>query len=172
LIEPHHKRIVGMHVTKKGKIALVWLAINPDSRHVHIYDCCTFNPETHEAMREAVNTRGRFIPLAWSHEEFAKALESKGVRILPEKTSDSDEMAEVVSRDIWERIRAKRITADKNLKDWAEEAKSLQRLDGKIPRDSHPLMSATRIAMQEIKSARSNQRKLGKKKHQRRVAIV
>lgn len=173
MIEPHHKRIAGMHVTNTGDIALVWLAIDPDSNHIHIYDSSLFHIEVPAVIADSINNRGRWIPVAWSHKEMKDQYLERGVRMLPDPSSSSDEMAETVSRELWERIRGGRISVDKRLKGWAEEAKSLQREKGKIPSDSHPLMAATRIAMQQIKYARRNQpRSTGKKLHRRRVAII
>jgi hypothetical protein len=161
-----------MHVTKTGEIALVWLKRNTDTDHIHVYDCGLFKIEVLAVIAESINARGRWIPVAWSNEETQNNLLERGCRMLPEKSSDSDEMAEIVSRDLWERIRTKRITVDKTLKNWLEEAKGLERADGKIPQDSHPLMSATRIAMQQIKSAKSQQSRRTQKQQSRRVALV
>jgi len=172
LIEPNHKRIAGMHVTKTGQIALVWLARDPISDHVHVYDCALFETEVPAVIADSISNRGRWIPVAWNHEEMKDSFETRGCRMLHESSSDTDEMAEIVSRDIWERMRAMRITVDKRLKNWLEEAGSLQKNDGKIPKDSHPLMSATRIAMQKIKFAKREQSRRTNKKQIRRVAIV
>lgn len=173
MIEAHHKRIAGMHVTKTGDIALVWMAVNPDTQNIHIYDSALFHIEVPAVIAESMNNRGRWIPVAWANQEMMRQFQERGVRMLPDPSSITSEMAEVVSRELWERIRGKRITVDKNLKGWAEEAKSLSREKGLIPNDSHPLMAATRIAMQQIKFARrQGPRNRGPGKKQRQVAIV
>jgi hypothetical protein len=161
-----------MHVSKNGEIAIVWISIDPVSKHVHVYDCALFKTEVPAVIADSINNRGRWIPLAWAHEEMSQSFLERGCKMLPEPTSDSEEMAEIVSRDIWERMRAKRITADKRLKNWGEEANGLLREKGKIPKDSHPLMSATRIAMQNIRSAKRQQSKRVNKKQKRGIAIV
>jgi len=171
-MESHHKRIAGMHVTKNGNIALVWLARDPDSDNIHIYDACIFQTEVPAVITESINARGRWIPVAWTHEEMQRSFLDRGCRMLPEASSDSDEMAEIVSRDLWERIRTKRITVDKRLKNWIEEAQSLERDEGKIPKDSHPLMAATRIAIQQIKSAKRLQPRHKRQESGRAVAII
>lgn len=172
MIEPHHKRIAGMHVTKQGDIALVWLAVNPDTKNIHIYDTALFHIEVPAVIAESMNNRGRWIPVAWANPEMMRQFQERGVRFLPDPSSTTSEMAEVVSRELWERIRGKRITVDKNLKGWAEEAKSLSREKGMIPVDSHPLMAATRIAMQQIKSAKRQGSRLKRPGGRRSVAIV
>ena len=172
MIEPHHRRIAGMHVTKNGDIAIVWLSVEPVTGHIHIYDDAIFKAEVLAVIAEGINARGRWIPLSWSHEEIKNSLQERGCKTLPDPASSSDEMAEIVSRDLWERIRTKRISVDKRLKDWLEEAQSLERTDGKIPKDSHPLMSATRIAMQNIKSAKRQQSRRVNRKEERRVAVI
>jgi len=172
LIEQHWKRIAGMHVTKHGDIAMVWLAVDPDSGHIHIYDSCLFASEVAAVIAESINARGRWIPVAWIHPEMQQSFLDRGCRMLPDSSDDSDAMAEIVSRDLWERMRSKRISVDKRLKNWLDEAKTLQRDDGKIPKDSSPLISATRIAIQQLRSAKRQQSKIKNKQEGRRVAVI
>lgn len=172
MIEPHHKRISGMHVSKNGDIAIVWMAVDPDSKHIHIYDACLFQTEVPAVIADSITNRGAWIPVAWNHETMKDSFQDKGCRMLPDPSDDSDEMAEIVSREIWERLRGGRMTVDKRLKRWAEEAKSIERDKGKIPRDSHPLISATRIAIQQIRSAKRLQNKRRQHKPTRRVALI
>jgi hypothetical protein len=172
LIEQHWKRIAGMHVNKNGDIAMIWMGIDTDSQHIHIYDACKFEREVAAVIAESINARGRWIPIAWTDKEQKDSFLDRGCRMLPDPSNDSDAMAEIVSRDLWERMRAKRISIDKRLKNWLEEATGLQRTDGKIPKDSSPLMSATRIAMQQMKSSKRQQSRRIIKKEGRRVAVV
>lgn len=173
LVDSTHKRVAGMHVTKSGDIALVWLAHDSTVDDVTVYDACIFKSEVPVVIAESINARGRWIPVAWAHEEMQQSLLDRGCRMLPEASSDSDEMAEIVSRDIWERMRTKRLHADKRLRNWFEEAKTLEKSDNKIPRDSHPLMAATRIAISQLRYARRQQPKSHRqKKNFVRMAIV
>lgn len=173
MIDPTHKRIAGMHVTETGDIAVVWMALDTDSDHAHIYDACVFSyGEPLPVIVDSILNRGRWIPLAWTHEEIAEKLREKGVKTLHDKTSDSDEMAEVVSRDIWDRANSRRISYEKRLQNWANELKTLDRSKGKIPKDSHPLMAATRMALQNLKRAKRSQPKHLRRKSTRVVAII
>lgn len=173
MIEPNHKRIAGMHVTKTGDIALVWMALNPISDHLHIYDACTFSyGEPMAVVVDSILNRGHWIPLAWARKEIAELLRDKKVKTLPDPSSDSEEMAEVVSREIQDRAKSKRLSYDKRLQNWANELKTLERSDGGIPRDSHPLMSATRIALQNLKSAKRLQTRNHRRQAKRSVAII
>lgn len=172
MIEPHFKRIAGMHVCKNGDVAIVWLAHDTVVDDVTVYDAAIFKIEVPVVIAESINARGRWIPIGWSHEEMQKSLLDRGCRMLPDKTSDSDEMAEMVSREMWERIRSKRLHAQKRLRNWLEEAKTIERDAGKIPRDSHPLMAATRIAMSNLNFARRQQPARAKRKNFVRMAIV
>lgn len=161
-----------MHVCKNGDVAIVWLAHDKTVDDVTVYDAAIFKVEVPVVIAESINARGRWIPVAWSHEEMQQSLLDRGCRMLPDKTSDSDEMAEMVSREMWERIRSKRLHAQKRLRNWLEEAKTIERDGGKIPKDSHPLMAATRIAMSNLHFARRQAPPTAKKKLFVKHAIV
>lgn len=172
MIKQGQKGIAGMHVSKTGEVSVVWLSHEPLVDDVTIVDAAIFKTEVPIVIAESINARGRWIPVAWSHQEMADSLLERGCRVLPERTSDSDEMAEMVSRDIWERMRTQRLHFDKRLRNWAEEAAVLERTNGKIPKDPAPLMAATRIAMSELRYARRNQPRKIQRKSVNRIAIV
>ena len=172
IIEDQHKRIAAMHVTKKGVLALVWMARDPESDHLHIYDACTFPTEVPAVIADGINARGRNIPIAWTHKEMSETLLGKGCRMLHDPAKNSDEAAEMAYREIWERMRTKRISFDKRLKDWLQEAEGLERVDGVVPADESPLMAATQIAIQQIDRARAVGRKRQHTTMHKKVAIV
>lgn len=172
MIPRGHKGIAGMHVSKTGEIAVVWLSLDQVVDDVTVVDAALFKSEVPIVIAESINARGRWIPIAWNHEEMMQSLLDRGCRMLPEKTSDSEEMAEIVSRDIWERMRTQRMHFNKRLKNWIEEAISLERNNNKIPKDSHPLMAATRLAISELRYARRNEPVKKHKKNFVRQAIV
>jgi hypothetical protein len=68
---------------------------------------------------------------------------------------NSDAIAESTSLDIWERMRTGRFKVQKHLDPWLEEYKTFYRQDSRVPRDTHPLMSATRHAVGNISRAKS-----------------
>jgi hypothetical protein len=165
-------RIAGMHVRDDGDIGCVWMAHDKDRDLVHLYDACLFQREVLAVIAEALNARGRFIPVAWTHKEIADDLLERGVRMLPEPCDDSDAAAEVASRDVWSRMRSHRFKVERSLRQWSDEFESYNREGQKVPRDTHPLMSATRYAVQMLPWARRSAPKRGRNINFRKVAIV
>lgn len=174
MIEPNWKRIAGIHVQDDGTIAVVWLAHDKDADTVHLYDACVFRREVLAVISEGLNARGRWIPVAWedSAKDMAEKLLERGSNTLPEGYKDTDAIAEVHSRDIWGRMRSGRFKVDRRLKEWLDEFQSFNRQDSKVPRDSHPLMAATRHAMAQIQFARRQAPKRGQNINYPKAAIL
>lgn len=155
MIDEFSKRIAGMHVRQNGDVALVWLALDNDTDVIHLYDTAVFRREVLAVIAEGINARGRYIPVAWNDEKMADKLLQRGCRMEIDKADDSDSMAEVLTRDIWERMRTDRWKVDRRLQDWLAEFKTFNREAQQVPRDTHPLMAATRHAMSQLEFARS-----------------
>lgn len=144
-----------MHVEDNGNISIVWLALDTDADCIHLYDTAQFKREVLAVIAEGINARGRYIPVAWSNKKMSDELLQRGCRMEVDESDDTDEIAEVITRDIWERMRTDRWKVDKRLGDWLGEFKTFNRQAERVPRDSHPLMAATRHAMSQIQFARS-----------------
>lgn len=174
MIESSWKRIAGVHVQSDGDIAMVWLAQNKTDDCIHLYDACIFKREVLAVIAEGINARGRWIPVAWEKKakDTADKLLERGCKMLRDSNDDSDSMAEAISRDIWERMRTHRFKVDKRLKNWLEEKQGFSRDKQKIPRDTFPLMSATRHAISQLNFAKRQAPPRSKRKHQKRIAIV
>lgn len=156
MIDDSWKRIGGIHVSDDGTTAAVWIAHDPAADVIHLYDTCVFKVEVLAVVAEGLNARGRKFFVAWNNKEMADQLLSKGCNMSPDPVDDSDSMAEMISRDIWERMRTGRFKVERRLQDWQAEFKSFNRDGNKVPRDSHPLMAATRHAISQLAFARSN----------------
>lgn len=154
MIEPSWKRIAGIHIKKNGEIAAVWLALDGSTDVVHVYDACVFKREVPVVIAEGLNARGRWIPIAWQNADFSKLLEERGCRMMREPSDENDSIAELVTRDILERMRTHRFKVSARLKDWIEEYQTFNKVEGAVPRDTHPLMAATRHAMAQIRYAK------------------
>jgi len=165
-------RMAGLHVRQDGDVGCVWLAHDKDRDLVHLYDACKFEREVLAVIADALNARGRFIPVAWTHKEMADALLDRGVNMLPESCDDSDAAAEIASRDVWSRMRTKRFKVERALQDWAGEFETYNRESQKVPRDTHPLMSATRYAVQMLPWARRSVRGVRQGVNYPQVAII
>jgi hypothetical protein len=156
VIDPTWRRIAGVHVQDDGTLAAVWMALDKSSDVIHLYDACLFRREVLAVIAEGLNARGRWIPVAWEgrSKDMADTLLDRGVNVIPEPVKDAQAAAEVVSRDIWERMRTGRFKVDKRLAEWLDEYKAFYRQDSQVPLTGHPLMSATRYAVEQLPYAR------------------
>lgn len=156
MISNSWRRIAGMHVQADGQIAAVWLAWDRDADCLHLYDCHLHEREVLAVQAETLRSRGKWIPVAWHDDarEIADRLRDHGCNMIAEGVKNSDPIAETVSLDIWERMRTGRFKVGGHLKAWLAEMESFQRKDARVPRDTHPLMAATRHAVAQLSWAR------------------
>lgn len=154
------KRICGIEMQESGDIAAVWIAFNPETDLTQVYDCFKFQKnEVMAVVASALRARGLRIPVAWKNPEFAEALKKEGCLMIPYPATETDEMADMVSREIFERMRTGRFKVDSRLGEWKEEMQMFSREDNKIPKNSFPLMAATRHAIAMLKFARGEGQK-------------
>jgi len=155
-MNPEWKRIAGIHVQEEGQIGSVWMAHDKSTDTIHLYDACIFRQEVLAVIGEGLNARGRWIPIAWQEKakDMADKLLERGCNMLPDPSKDTESVAEVTSREIWERMRTGRFKVDKRLAEWLDEYKTFYREESKVPQGSHPLMSATRHAISQIDYAK------------------
>lgn len=157
-IGPDWPRIAGVHLVENGDMGAVWLACDPISQSVNLYDCGVFKYEVLPVLADALNCRGRWIPIAW--EKGAKTLSDKllndmGCNMLPEPCDDKTGVAEVMARDLWGSIRAGNFRVDDRCKDWMAELDSFRfEGGGQLPKEGFPLMAATRHAMTMLSYAK------------------
>lgn len=152
MISPEFKRICGIHMQEQGELGAVWLAHDKTTDVVHLYDACLFRNEVWPVIAEGMSARGRWIPVAWEKgQDVSKSLLERGIRMLHDPVQDIPEM---VSRDIQERMRTGRFKVDKRLGEWLEEFKTFYKEDSKVPVSGFPLMTATRVAMADLKKAK------------------
>jgi hypothetical protein len=168
-------RVAGFAADTDGVIACVWLAYERDTDMVHLYDAAIFKREVPAVIAEALNARGRFIPVAWggANKEFAKDFLDRGCNTMHDGADDGDAMTEVVSRTIWERMRTARFKVDRRLTEWLDEFKGFQRSgDGKVPANGYPLMAATRHALQMLDRGRSTRAASTRKNLYPKLSVV
>lgn len=164
MIDPTWKRIAGLHVESEGNIGVVWIANDPLSDVAHLYDCAIFRREVLAVIGEGIGARGKWIPVSWNKKasDFSEKLLDRGCNMLPEPCTDSEAMIEVVSREIWQRMRTSRFRVDKTAAEWLDEYRTFYRDDSQVPTEGYPLMAATRHAIEMMPYARA-QRIGGKK---------
>lgn len=154
MIAPEWRRIAGLRVQPDGDMAAVWLAHDKETDTLHLYDACLFRREVMAVICEALNARGRWVPVAWADKAVSDELLKRGCTMTHEPHKETDAIAEVISRDIWERMRSGRFKVDKRLGEWLEEFKTYSRDGAKVPVSSHPLMTATRCAVGMLEYAK------------------
>jgi hypothetical protein len=174
VIPDYWKRIAGMHADEDGTVGVVWLAIDDRSSVIHCYDAATFKTEVLAVIADSVHARGRWIPVAWrkKDEPFANKLMDRKINVLPEPSSDSAAVVEVVSRDIWLRMRGSRFKVDETVYPWLEEFNVFYRDESKVPDKGFPLMAATRHAMEQLPYAKAQVMPGSKRPNHPKVAIL
>jgi len=156
-LDPTWRRIAGLETSESGVFAMVWLA--HDAREtdlVHVYDACLWRQEVPAVIAEGVGARGKTIPIAWPKRstEVARQLLDRGINTLPDPVPDDDAARELAAREVLDRLRSRRLRANKRCSEWLEEYKSYYRTkDGTPPRDTHPLMAATQHAYRSCSTA-------------------
>jgi len=156
MVDPSWRRISGMSLEDDGTLAVVWMALDRASDVIHLYDVAVFRREVLAVISEGINARGRWIPMAWESKakDMADRLLDRGCNMIPEPIKETQAGAEVSARDVWERMRTKRFRADKRLAEWIDESRGFYRQDSQVPLEGHPLMSATRHAVERLNYAR------------------
>lgn len=152
MIDPLWRRICGLHIEDEGHVGAVWIAHDKETDTLHAYDCAIVRKEVLAVISECLNSRGRWIPIAWekSAKAMADQLIDRGCNMLPETDTETKAIREMSTREIWERMRTGRFKVDKRLSEWLDEYKTFNREDSQVPNAKHPLMSATRHAVAQL----------------------
>lgn len=158
--EPSHY-VTGVHVENHGDVAAVWLGVDwEDSKKqagkVTLCDSVVFPRETPLAVIvEGLKQRGDWKPIAWRNEdeEFIDLLKERGcVRLAGYEESQS--VCEATTRELVERFDAETFKVVDTNAEWIREFSNLSLKDGVIPLSGYPLLSATRHAFKQLRSAR------------------
>lgn len=157
MIESSWKRIAGMHVDDDGTVGVVWIAHDDPNSTVHVYDAAIFRLEVRAVIAEGIGARGRHYPLAWRQKDkaFSTDLQEAGINVIPEACTDSQSMAEVLSREIWQKLRTGQFRVERRVGDWLKEYKRYDRDASQVPTSGFPLMSATRHAIEMLPYAKA-----------------
>jgi len=169
------KRIAAIRCEDDGLIAAVWMAHDTISDTVEIYDSCEFRREVLAVIAAGLNARGRWIPIAWekSSSDLAdKLLLDHGCKMLVDPVIETPQETEMLSREIWERMRTGRFKVDRRLADWQREFKLLDANKGQIPVAGYPFMAATRYAVAKLRDAKRLKSSKAHKTMTRQIAMV
>lgn len=174
MLEKHWLQIGGFSVLPNGSMGVVWASVDPEWDILRIHHAAPFE-RAHIGLIASELRRRPWVPVAWSNREFMEQLKKEHrCRMLPDQSKDSPEKAEELTNIINERAETNRLRVNSGCKEWAEEYESFGRSvkGSKIPRDSHPLMAATRHIVDMLKHARPEASARPKESVKRKMAIV
>ena len=174
MISASWRRIGAFHLEPDGTLGAVWLAHDTATSVVHCYDAALFSREVEAVIMTGLAARGRHYPMAWRKKDKAMAdkLEEAGINILPDPSQDDPAMAEVISREIWQRLRTSQFRVDRSVGEWLEEYRTYFRDESKVPDKGFPLMAATRHAIEMLPYAEAEHNAVKTMKNHPELAIV
>lgn len=169
-IPRHYRRIAGLDFGTAHPKATVWIAYDPDTDVIYVYD--TYKSEDDDVVHhaDAIKSHGNWIPVAWPHDglkteagsgkSLADLYREKDVNMLrfsaryDNKVGGSQPIEPMVDQ-ILNRMQSGRFKVFSNLREWFKEKNSYHRKDGKIVDYMDDLMAATRYAVMMVRFART-----------------
>ncbi len=164
-IPKHWARICGLDIGWDHPTAAVWIAWDRDSDTLHVYDCYRQAQQTPLVHAASLNTRGKWIPVAWPHDglqhdkgsgkTIAQQYRDHEANLLGEQATfpDGSNGVEAGVLDILDRMKTGRFKVADHLNDWWEEFRLYHRKDGQIVKEGDDIMAATRYALMMLRHA-------------------
>ena len=167
----HWPRIAAIDFGWDHPTACVWLAYDTEADTVYLYDTYAKSKETAIIHAAAINSRERWIPLAWPKDglqsdkgsgiSLADQYRSQGCNMLPDFFRNPPAIGEkngsvFIEPGIMEmlhRMETGRFKVFSTLHSWFQEYRQYHRKEGKIVPINDDLMSATRYAAQSLRYA-------------------
>ncbi len=171
-IPKHWALLWGIDYGVEHPFAAVCTAHDKDTDTVYVFHCMKIpdaTPLQHTAsMKPLMNNAGGLIPVAWPHDvnqrrEFEGSLiplrsiyKKYGLNMLQSHAQfpDGSNSTEVGILQMDERMKSNRFKVFKNCGPWWEEYRRYHRVDGMINKVFDDLMSATRMAIMQLRSAK------------------
>jgi len=154
-----YRRINGIDFGIDHPGAGVFLAIDPESGTVYLYDCYKARNETALYHATAMRKHGDWIPNAWPHdghdrdkgsgEAIKNQFRQHGCYMLKEHAQYPDERGNNVNPgldEMFEYMKTGRFKVFKTCRQWLEERRMYCREDGKVVRKFDDVISASRYA--------------------------
>lgn len=171
-IPKHWARICGIDFGIDHPAAGVWLAHDRDSDTIYVTDCYKMSGETAVYHAGAIKARDpqSQIPVAWPHDGMTRdkgtgvplkeQYRKHGVRMMRDSARYDDKTGgaqgvEPAVLEIYERMKTGRFKVFANLSQWFDEFRMYHRKGGLIVAKKDDIMSATRIAVMELRHART-----------------
>lgn len=137
--------------------AAVWYAWDRDTDTTYLYDCIRSNKTPLPMHASAINSRGKWIPVAWPQDGYGSdgkrdgvairdLYVAEGVRMLPEHATlpDGSNSVEAGIQEMLTAMLEGRFKVFAHLNDWFSEFRTYHRKDGKIVKEYDDLMAASR----------------------------
>lgn len=168
-IPDHWPRICGIDFGWNHNFAAAWLAIDPDTDTIYVYDVFVQKEATPAMHSVSMRTRGQWIPVAWPHDGLQhdkgsgvalnKQYKAAGVNMMAMKATwpDGSNSVEAGIMEMLERMQTGRLKIFRHLHDWLSEYRIYHRKDGKIVKEDDDAISATRYAIMMKRYAKVNQ---------------
>ena len=166
-------RICGLDFGWDHPFAAAWLAMDPDTDTIYVYDCFKVREQTPVMHAATMRGKGQWIPVAWPHDglqhdkgsgtELKTLYAAQGVRMLAEKATwpDGGNSVEKGLMDMMDRMQTGRFKVFAHLADFFEEFRLFHRKDGKLVKEGDDILSAARYALMMIRFARVQEDRLG-----------
>jgi len=172
-IPPSWERIGGIDFGYTHATAVVWVARDPETDCIYLYDCfCVEKREIVEIAPFILKRPSADIPIAWPHDgnkhfgmgsSIQQQYRDYGINLLPEKFSNPPKENEKEHSggiqimpgivEIATRIAEGRFKVFGNLGEWFDEFRNYHHKDHKIVDRDDDIMSATRYAIMSIRFA-------------------
>ncbi|RLD54637.1 MAG: terminase [Bacteroidetes bacterium] len=162
-------RLAGLDFGWDHPTAAVWIALDPQSDTIYVYDEYTKAKATALAHAAALREKPHFIPIAWPRDGLqtdkgsgtglAKQYRDQGCNLLhdwftnpmaPGETGKGNQNIEPGVMHILHRMETGRFKVFPHLQEWWKEFRAYHRKEGKIYPMNDDLMSATRYATMSI----------------------
>lgn len=172
-IPSHWARIVGLDFGWTHPTAAAWIAWDRDTDTIYVYDCYRVKEQPVAVHANAIQARGKWIPVAWPHDgenetavgpQLAVQYRSAGCNMLAERahylvhnehddTTSSSVSVEAGLQDMLTRMQSARLRVFSHCNDWFEEFRLYHRDEGKVVKERDDLMSATRYGVMMLRHA-------------------
>ena len=183
-IPSHFRRICGIDFGIDHPFAAAWLAYDPDSDIIYLYDCYKVKRETPPIHASAIKRRGEWIPIVWPHDGLTADKASgipladyygrgidrdgkpigQGLNLLPDKFTNPPAENQVEGKGgngvevgliaMNDRMRNGTFKVFETCYDFFEEKSTYHRKDGKLVKLNDDVISAVRYAHQSIRFAK------------------
>lgn len=168
-IPDHWPRIAGLDFGWGHPTAVAWMALDPNSDIIYVYDEYSKAKETALFHSAAIREKPHFIPVAWPRDGLqsdkgsgiglAQQYRDQGCNLLhdfftnpkaPGDTGKGNQNIEPGIMHMLHRMETGRLKVFPHLQEWWREFRSYHRKDGKIHPMNDDLMSATRYGVMSI----------------------